>query len=312
MITVVICTYNRADMLDAALASVVAQRISTEIPFEVVVVDDGSTDNTANVMARHSSSSQIQIRYVTQANSGVAAARNRGVAEARGDWIAFFDDDQIADKEWLSRLFGKAEGMDIVGGPCRLMLLQNAAYEIDPTVRRLLGENPYMAREGQKSASGLDPRMREAIPGTGNALVKKSLFQRVGLFREDRSYGEDLEFFRRAEAAGALFSIAPTAVVHHLVPPSRLSTGYLFPLAKKGGASQALIDTSACSYTRALWNALLRAAHLASLTLPRLAIALLRQDRTGILGRRCSVLFALAYIRTVSSLLVERNRTCRA
>lgn len=308
MITVVVCTYNRADMLDSALTSIEEQIVPNTIHFEILVMDDGSTDSTADVVSRHAERSQVHVRYINQANLGVAAARNRGVVEAQGDWIAFFDDDQIAAQEWLSRLFERTEGVDIVGGPCRLMLHHNVAPVVDSTVRRLLGENPYMAQERPTSVALLDPRVREAIPGTGNVLVKKSLFQRVGLFNDNGIYGEDLELFRRAESAGALFAIAPNAIVFHVIPPSRLSTTYLLPLARKGGCSQAWIDTSICGYNRALWNCLLRVLHLTSSTLPRLAIALITRNGSNLLGRRCSLHFALGYIKTVLGYISQKER----
>jgi glycosyltransferase involved in cell wall biosynthesis len=299
MITIAICTYNRAEMLDSALSSIEEQIVPNAIQFEILVIDDGSTDATTGVVAHHAARSQIQIRYIRQGNSGIAAARNRGVAESQGDWIAFFDDDQIATKDWLRRLIESAGGVDVVGGPCRLMLHQNAEAVIDSTVRRLLGENPYLAEERKASVPLVDPRCREAIPGTGNALVKKSLFLRVGLFSENTVYGEDLEFFRRAEAAGALFRIAPNALVYHVIPPSRLSVTYLLPLARRGGRSQAEIDAEICGMGRAFWNCLLRLSHVALWTLPRLVIAALKRDGAKVLGRRCSLQFALSYIGAV-------------
>ena len=89
-ISVVIPTYNRCDMLGEALASVNAQNSS---PDEIIVVDDGSTDDTPRLFqcGNHAT------RYIRQENRGVAAARNRGVQEARGAWIAFLDSDDL----WL-------------------------------------------------------------------------------------------------------------------------------------------------------------------------------------------------------------------
>lgn len=96
-VSIVIPTYNRADMIGRSLDSVLPQLCPGD---EIIVVDDGSKDNTAAVVELYASRAQrngSQIRYVRRANAGVAAARNRGVAEARHDLIAFND----SDDEWL-------------------------------------------------------------------------------------------------------------------------------------------------------------------------------------------------------------------
>jgi glycosyltransferase involved in cell wall biosynthesis len=96
-ISVVIPSYNRAALLGEAIESALGQ---TRPPDEIVVVDDGSTDATPEVLARFAS----RVRAVRQANAGEAAARNRGVLEARGPWIAFLDSDDLWEPDALERL----------------------------------------------------------------------------------------------------------------------------------------------------------------------------------------------------------------
>ena len=292
--SVVVCTYNRADMLDPALGSLREQQTFGKVDFEIVVVDDGSIDQTERVVLAQRNAASVPIRYVRQERSGIAAARNRGVRESNGDWIAFFDDDQIAETNWLARLVEKAgiEDADYVGGPYLLRLPENCGFELDSTLRRLLGENPLMQHERNVSYSGLDPRKHEVSPGTGNVLVKRAIFERIGLFSEGRHYGEDREFFRRAQKAGARFAIAPSAVVYHVVPASRLTKSYLLGTAAKGGRSQAEID----DYQAVLWRALLRLGYTLIVTLPKLGYALLLRNHSAILARRCSLRFSLQYI----------------
>ena len=76
--------------------------------YDIVVVDDGSTDQTPAVIQSMVKASSVEIRYIRQNNSGVATARNTGVRHALGNWVAFFDDDQIADRDWLIRLLAAA------------------------------------------------------------------------------------------------------------------------------------------------------------------------------------------------------------
>ena len=88
LVSVIIPTHNRFAFLKKAVGSVYAQ---TYAHFELIVVDDGSTDNTANIVKLYDN----RLHYIKQNNSGVAAARNRAIAKARGDYIAFLDDDDL-------------------------------------------------------------------------------------------------------------------------------------------------------------------------------------------------------------------------
>ncbi|MFT5135405.1 MAG: glycosyltransferase involved in cell wall biosynthesis [Arenicella sp.] len=93
-LSVIIPTYNRVDLLQRAIGSVLTQQLPNGLePLQVIVVDDGSTDNTAVIMAERFPG----IIYIEQSNSGVSAARNRGLREANGEWIALLD----SDDEWL-------------------------------------------------------------------------------------------------------------------------------------------------------------------------------------------------------------------
>lgn len=95
-ISVIIPTYNRADCVGEAIESVLSQ---TCHPLDVIVVDDGSTNNTSEVIA----SVGEHVRYIRQQNRGVSAARNRGISASRGEWLVFLDSDDI----WLPDMLEK-------------------------------------------------------------------------------------------------------------------------------------------------------------------------------------------------------------
>jgi glycosyltransferase involved in cell wall biosynthesis len=294
LVSVVVCTLNRAEMLDGALTSLREQQTFGKIKFEILVVDDGSIDSTERVVSAHQDATNVSIRYLRQDHTGVAAARNRGVVEALGEWIAFFDDDQIAKSDWLIRLIEKAveKNVDCVGGPYLLRLPADCELGQDPTIRRLLGEEPIMMQEQSSLDPGVGSHRREAIPSTGNVLIKRTLFDQVGLFSESLAYGEDREFFRRAMKAGARYATAPCAVIYHIVPSSRLTRKYLLHIAAIGGQSQAEID----EYKIVLRRAFLRLGHLMVVAVPKLGYAFVLRNRAGILGRTCSIRWSLEYI----------------
>lgn len=298
-VSVVVCTYNRAPFLAQALASLVRQQTRGRT-YEIVVVDDGSTDNTPEIVRRAQHESSIEIRYVRQANAGIGNARNRGVAEARASWIAFLDDDELAEKSWLHELLNTAtaSGADCVGGPT--IPKPTSRTEIEPVgaICKLLGLNAAMTADASRLSffDYLRFRLtRISLPGGGNALARKKLIDGLGGFRPVR-YGEDLDFFRRAQDCGARFAISSRARVYHLIPAERLTPDYLYGLARLGGASQAGLDKQGSS-TRAGVVALLRLAHLIAITIPFLLWYTLRRRKSSQVSWRCSLLFAATYIR---------------
>ncbi len=111
-ISVIIATYNRAHLIAETLESVLAQAYRD---FEIIVVDDGSTDNTREVVARY----ETRVRYIYQKNRGPSAARNRGVREARGSWISIQDSDDLSAANHLAVLHAYAETHPNVGNDFR-------------------------------------------------------------------------------------------------------------------------------------------------------------------------------------------------
>lgn len=314
-VTVVLCTFNRQEMLRAALKSLFNLRTGPDFGYEILIVDDGSTDETAAVVGSMMNSSPIELRYIRQDNGGVATARNTGVRHARGNWIAFFDDDELADRDWLVQLVAVANSTnaDCVGGPSLLMLPGQSDISLPQTIRRLLGENPVMRERLPGRRWGSDPRRHQnAVPGTGNALVRKELFDRIGLFSNAQPYGEDLQFFRRAQKIGARFATAPDAIIHQVIPASRLTSDYLLALAGKGGASQGQIDAEVTGAAPALWRAGMRFAHLTFWTLPGLLAFSLLLDKNRVLSKKCSARFAINYLAAVAAGAWRqfRGRTC--
>lgn len=113
-ISVIIITLNRADWLNEALASLVEQ---TRKPDEIIVVDNGSNDHTENVVQSYTG--KLNLKFVKEKTRGIPYARNAGVKNAKGDILAFIDDDCVADREWMKYLeipFIRDPKIGVVGG----------------------------------------------------------------------------------------------------------------------------------------------------------------------------------------------------
>jgi hypothetical protein len=205
----------------------------------------------------------------------------------------------------LSALMERATkaNADCVGGRITVHLVETPETRLDPTVLKLLGDNTFLETEGAKSAlTG-----RGVIPGTGNALVRRSLFNSVGPFDTSLTYGEDAEWFRRARREGARIDFEPNAVVRHLTPASRLTKNYLYEVAERGAVSRVMDDFRDGGLPKVLQLCCLRVPHLA-LSIARKVGAYARQDQTSVLGRSCSMHFSLAYIQEAIRLLRARHR----
>ena len=170
LVSVVIPAFNGERFLREAVQSVLDQKYS---PIEIIVVDDGSTDGTATV-ARSLSET---VRYLHQINKGPAAARNRGIEQAQGSLIAFAD----ADDLW----------------PADKLALQLPYLISDPSIEIVMGRIQQVNLSGEGFG---EPAFSVNL---GSAIVRRSVFERVGLFDESMRYSEDVDWFMRVREAGA-------------------------------------------------------------------------------------------------------------
>ena len=194
-ISVIVCTYNRADWLREAIESLTKLE-TQEFTYEVLVVDNASSDNTPEVVNEAAENAACTIRYVREAEPGVSFARNRGLEESKATWIAFFDDDEIAEPDWLLQLMKAAVEHDvkIVGGGVRLKLDDGSERNLQPWVRVMLGCTETMG-----------PQMYDGkrVPTTGNMLIHTEIFEKIGMFRTDLvEGGEDTDVYHRARNIG--------------------------------------------------------------------------------------------------------------
>jgi glycosyltransferase involved in cell wall biosynthesis len=178
LVSVVIPVFNGEKFLREAVQSVLAQKYSS---LEIIIVDDGSTDGTEKV-AR---SLPETVRYLRQPNKGPAAARNRGIEYAQGSLIAFAD----ADDLW----------------PAAKLELQLPYLIGDPAVEIVMGRIQQVRLS--ETVNGQTQAEKFAEPAfsvnLGSAVMRKTVFERVGLFDETMRYSEDVDWFMRAREDGA-------------------------------------------------------------------------------------------------------------
>jgi len=202
-ITAVIPSYNRAHLLERAAASVWSQ---TRPPVELVIVDDGSTDDTAEVVRTLDGRN----RYIHKENGGGASARNRGVEEATTDWVAFLDSDDLWTSDHLANL---AAAIDATGGAADLYFsdVRRTAEEGGATTFEAAGlrfDGPHLLREDARPWATA-PRQPAMLQGL---VVRKTAFQEIGGLWTELSSRHDTHFFYFAFAEHPACAVAGATV----------------------------------------------------------------------------------------------------
>ncbi len=197
LVSVIVCSYNGARTLAACLESLGKLNYPA---YEIVLVDDGSTDDTAYVAAQFP-----QVRYIHQTNHGLSHARNTGAAAAKGEVLAYTDSDCMADADWLYYLVGTLVSGDYagVGGP-------NITPPAENWIQACVAGAP-----GGPNHVLLTDTVAEHIPGCNMAFYRWA-FEAVGGFDpEYRKAGDDVDFCWRIQQAGWVIAFSPTAIVWH-------------------------------------------------------------------------------------------------
>lgn len=191
LISIIVPAYNRADEIDEFLFSFEKQ---TKSNFEVIVVDDGSTDTTKQVIDSHSSN--LDLRYFFQQNKGPGMARNVGMEHARGELLVFIDSDCTVTENYIENLSRhlESEQFDAFGGP------DNCRNDFPPFLKAInYSMTSFIGTGGTRGSKG--KQLAKYYPRSFNMGIKKEVFESIGGMNSLR-HGQDMEFSNRIYNAG--------------------------------------------------------------------------------------------------------------
>jgi len=180
LVSVIIPTYNRAGFLRECLQSVFLSL--TSIDFEIIVVDDGSLDNTRDFVDSFNSS---KIKYIYQCNRGVSAARNRGITKSKGEWICFLDSDDLWSKGKIEKQIERIEKTKTLWGHTGEIWIRNGI--------RINQQKKHQKKEGRIYIDSLPL----CVVSPSSVIIHKSIFKNLGVFDESFMVAEDYDMWLR-------------------------------------------------------------------------------------------------------------------
>ena len=240
-ITVALCTHNHADRLERTLADLALLEMPTR-PWEFIVIDNGSTDATAELLAStHWRLEHVVTRIVRENSLGLSNARNRALREARGEYLLFMDDDETPDPFWLVA-YERAMSTyspDALGGRIEVFFEDGARPAwLQDELLGFLGKLDHGPQERALEAHDTP------IFG-GNFAFRRSVFARIGDFdsrlgRKGSANigGEDTEIYRRLLDNGCSVRWVPDAIIHHRIQTPKLRRSYFLDLHFRQGRTE--------------------------------------------------------------------------
>lgn len=240
-LSVIICSYNRADYILNAVESLYRQTLP-KLNFEVFVVDNNSIDNTGDLVQDYlSSHPDFHLHYLTEQQQGSSFARNTGAAFAKSPLLCFMDDDAIAELDYLERIVGfftthpDATGL---GGRIIPRYIPEEPKWMSHYVSSLVGNFDY--------SNEVTPFKPGKYPLESNMVVRKKDFDSIGGFNTElpgvkgtlRIGGEGKDFFLRLQAKGCRIYYDPAIIVHHVVEVKKLTPHYLYRVASGIGRGE--------------------------------------------------------------------------
>ena len=214
MVSVIIPTYNYGHFIRETIDSVIRQTYSD---WECIVIDNGSDDNTKDVLSDYISDERI--RYIYTSNEGVAAARNKGLHLAKGDLVLFLDADDLIERDKLRvsvEYFESHPGTELVYSDMRYFMNGNRSilfmnYQCDDN------EQPWMSYQSGSGKNLVEKMLDGNTMVVSSPVTRMAALRAVSFFREDLSYNEDWDLWLRLLLKGSLFEFVQAAETLTLV-----------------------------------------------------------------------------------------------
>lgn len=227
-ISVCICTYKRPDYLKHLLLELSGQDTGDLFTYSIVVADNDHLRSAELVVTEFAIASTIPIRYCLENRQNIALARNKAVLNAKGEFVAFIDDDEFPTKHWLLTLFKALNEYKVDGvlGPVK------PHFDVEPP--RWVAKGKFYERPTYPTGFVIHWKQGR----TGNVLLKRRILTAdAQLFRPEFRTGEDQDFFRRMIEKGNIFIWCKEAVAYEVVPPIRWKRTFMLRRALLRGTS---------------------------------------------------------------------------
>lgn len=257
MISIIICTYNREKYIGSVLQALAGQKSD----FEIIVVDNNSTDATPQIAKQFKAEHpELDITLCNEAEQGLSHARNCGIAQAKGDFLVFLDDDAIPCRDYLEKL---DEGLKCHPG------YAGFGGKIEPLFESV--KPKWLCRWTLSWVSGLDmganakPFKPGKYPIGANMGFRRDVVEKVGVFnpelgrsKKNLMGGEEKDFFLRIQRAGYDIIYLPEPSVQHIIPASRTTTDYIRRFAQGVGLSERLRSKNEGTYSKRVFAELVK------------------------------------------------------
>jgi glucosyl-dolichyl phosphate glucuronosyltransferase len=225
-ISVIICTYNRSKSLERTLESLRNVFHPQGAEWEIIIVDNNSSDNTREVVERFIGSSMLPCKYVFENKQGLSYARNTGIGEAKGEILSFTDDDVIIDGHWLQNIENEFKNNEVacIGGKILPIWENTQPAWLKGDLLQFLALQDL----GDEKI-----KLNSPVIWGANLSIRSAMFHEYGLFDptlgniEGKLYGgEETKFVRLLLEKGETVLYCPDILVHHCIPGFRMKKSY--------------------------------------------------------------------------------------
>ena len=242
--SVCICTFRRSELLRLLLRNLASQKTDGLFTYSIVIVDNDCSQSSRQIVIEFQDSSRVDVAYCVEPEQNIALARNRALANATGSFVAFIDDDESPQQDWLLQLFRTCKTYNVDG-------------VLGPVVPRFESIPPAWVRKGrfcERPTHTTGFIIDETEGRTGNLLLKRTILDGNGSnFRPQfGSGGEDRDFFRRMIRSGRIFVWCNEAAVYETIPARRWKRRFMIRRALLRGKMAANKQTSLRGVSKSL------------------------------------------------------------